>query len=239
MKCKNIVGLLSLAVMFHSCSYQQFGAVATGSSLGGMFGSSIGGLMGGYRGADKGTLAGMLIGGAIGAVVTSPRNNSDNARQEKELPPGDYRESHSRQTEDAYSDYGEEVTYGSYNHSDYQVPPAAHSDLEYIEVAHILFLDSNNNRGLDADEEATLVMDVYNRGSKTLYNVTPRITCADRRVHISPAATVESIPPGGGIRYKTVVRGSRRLRAGELLFSVSFGAGKQAVEARTFKVRAN
>lgn len=41
---------LALLLLLSSCSYRQFGAVATGSSLGGMLGSSIGGLMGGYRG---------------------------------------------------------------------------------------------------------------------------------------------------------------------------------------------
>lgn len=56
-----VVPLLGISLLFTACSYNQYGAVATGSSLGGMFGSSIGGLMGGPRGADIGTLAGMVI----------------------------------------------------------------------------------------------------------------------------------------------------------------------------------
>ena len=48
-----VVPLLSISLLFTACSYNQYGAVATGSSLGGMFGSSIGGLMGGPRGADR------------------------------------------------------------------------------------------------------------------------------------------------------------------------------------------
>ena len=74
---QSIVSLLGLSLLLTSCSYNQYGAVATGSSLGGMFGSSIGGLMGGPRGADKGTVMGMVIGGAIGAAATAPRNHNN------------------------------------------------------------------------------------------------------------------------------------------------------------------
>ena len=82
---KRFILLLSAALTLSSCSsYRQFNAVATGSSLGGMFGSSIGGLMGGPRGADTGTLAGMVIGGAIGAAAAAPRSEqkgNDASRQ--------------------------------------------------------------------------------------------------------------------------------------------------------------
>ncbi len=229
---------LALLLLLSSCSYRQFGAVATGSSLGGMLGSSIGGLMGGYRGADKGTVAGMLIGGAIGAVVTTTRNAAERSEAEGSYDSAtegyeDYSEydnySHSR----SYK-HDDPVTYGTYNSPRYRNPAAEMSDLSCIDVSNIRFLDANNNRQLDSGEEATIVMDVYNRGSKTLYNVTPHICCNNRRVVVSPAATVESIRPGGGIRYKTTVRAAKRLRGEELRFTVTFGTGRQAVEVSTF-----
>lgn len=71
----SILALCS-ALLLSSCATtnrNQFDAIATGASLGGMFGSSIGGLLGGPRGADKGTIAGMVIGGAIGAATTTQK----------------------------------------------------------------------------------------------------------------------------------------------------------------------
>lgn len=223
---KVFILLLSAAFTLSSCSsYRQFNAVATGSSLGGMFGSSIGGLMGGPRGADTGTLAGMVIGGAIGAAAAAPRSEqkgNDASRQ--------------RQAE-AYGNGVDEVHYGTYRSPKYKSPEAAHADVEYIEVANVHFLDSNNNQCLDPEEEACLVMDIYNRGDRTLYNVTPNITCSSRKVALSPAATVGTLPSGQGVRYKATVRAPRRLNDDWVLFAVNFGSGKQAVVAKQFKIR--
>jgi len=218
---------LSLALLLSSCSYQQFGAVATGSSLGGMFGSSIGGLMGGPRGSDKGTLAGMVIGGVVGAAATaSHNNNAKNSDNESYYDDVDVYNRHSNG----------DVQYGTYNSPTYQSPAAATSDLEYIEVTNLHFLDSNNNQRLDRDEEAFIVMDIYNRGDRTLYNLTPRISCDSKRVLISPAASIGNLSPGQGVRYKAAVKSTRRTNEGYLLFSVGFGTGKQAVTAKQFKI---
>lgn len=221
---------LSSALLLSSCSYQQFGGVATGSSVGGMFGSSIGGLMGGPRGSDKGTLAGMVIGGVVGAAVTAPRSNTSS----KENANTDYDDV------DVYNRRGSsgDVQYGTYKNPRYQSPAAATSDLEYIEVSNIHFLDSNNNQCLDRNEEAVIVMDIYNRGSRTLYNVAPSISCSNRRVAISPAAAIASLQPGQGVRYKAAVKCTRRAADDTYVFTVGFGSGKQAVTAKQFKIRA-
>lgn len=228
---RNISILLLASLMaLTSCSYNQFGAVATGSSLGGMLGSSIGGLMGGPRGFDKGTLAGMLIGGAVGAVATAPRNQSktDTPRYDSEsYDDGAY----------GYQNYSDEVEYGSYGTPSGPTPSATVYDLQGLKVRNVSFIDANGNRCLDRGEEATLIMDVYNTGDKTLYNVTPHITCSNRRVRISAPATVESLSPHRGIRYKTVVSASGRLSAEPLTFTVSFGRGSQAVRAKVFTIR--
>lgn len=220
---------ISLSILLSSCSYQQFGAVATGSSLGGMFGSSIGGLMGGPRGSDKGTLAGMVIGGVVGAAATAPRDNNA-GKTEKSAYYDDVDVYNRRNNGD--------VQYGTYNSPTYQSPAAATSDLEYIEVANLHFLDSNNNQRLDRNEEAFIVMDIYNRGDRTLYNLAPRISCDSKRVMISPAASIGSLSPGQGVRYKAAVKRTRRASGGYLLFSIGFGTGKQAVTAKQFKILA-
>lgn len=194
-----------------------------------MFGSSIGGLMGGPRGSDKGTLAGMVIGGVVGAAVTAPRNN----KTDQSASTTDYDDV------DVYNRRGgDDVQYGTYNNPRYQSPAAATSDLEYIEVCNLHFLDSNNNQKLDREEDAFVVMDIYNRGDRTLYNVTPRITCDSKRVLISPAASIGSLAPGQGVRYKAAVKSTRRMNGGTLLFTIGFGSGKQAVTAKQFKIKA-
>lgn len=209
--------VLSLAMGVSSCSYNQFAGVATGSSLGGMLGSSIGGLMGGPRGADRGTLAGMIIGGAVGAAATAPHTPKADTQN------------------DSYA-YGNDVQYGAYNNPRYKSAAAVHSDLQSLEVSNIHFLDDNNNQRLDADEQACIVFDIYNRGSRILYNVAPNIVCSNKRVGISPAATVASVLPGQGIRYKAAIVAPHRLKGQPLRFTISFGTGKQAVVVKEFSI---
>lgn len=230
--------LLSAAVLLSSCSYSRFAGVATGSTMGGMLGSSIGGIMGGPLGSDKGTLAGMLIGGTVGAVVTAPRD-----RSAERSPNTDYDDSYfeednyNRRDRSHRAPETDEVQYGKYRPATGGASSATMYDLQGLRVSHISFVDSNGNRCLDRGEEATLIFDVYNESGKTLYNVTPHITCNNRRVTISAPATVERMSPGRGIRYKTVVSASRRLGPEPLTFTVSFGRGSQAVQAKTFTIR--
>lgn len=53
---QSIVSLLGLSLLLTSCSYNQYGAVATGSSLGGMFGQALADLLGGRVGQTKALL---------------------------------------------------------------------------------------------------------------------------------------------------------------------------------------
>lgn len=222
---------LILTVFFSSCSYRQFGAVATGSSLGGMFGSSIGGLMGGALGADKGTLAGMLIGGAVGVAVTTPRNQQNDADDTEYYNQRDYDDV------DLYNRQGDDVEYGSYNSPRFRSPMAGASDLGGLQIQKVAFLDENDNQCLDRDERACIILDIKNTGSHMLYNITPQITCNSNRVVISPAATISSLSSGRGVRYKAMVHAYRRINKKEIRFQVSFGNGPQAVTAKTFTIR--
>lgn len=227
---KSLSFLLPSLLLVASCtSYQQVGGTFAGSSLGGMLGSSIGGLMGGYRGSAAGTIAGMVLGGAVGAIATSPRETASERLQERDRQ-------RSEQQQECWET--DEIGYGTYNEPSYSSPTAARSDLEYIEVANVRFLDDNNNRALDTNEQAYLVMDIYNRGEKMLVNVTPRISCSSSRVNISPAATVSEMKPGVGIRYKAAVKAWRRVNADRLTFTVSFTNGREEVVAKTFQIKA-
>lgn len=210
--------LFAAIVLLSGCSSQQFGAVATGSSLGGMFGSSIGGLFGGPRGHDAGALVGMVAGGAIGAAATSPRNATPNR---------------SRSQADDDPAYGD-VQYGRY-------APAASAyanshDWTALHVTGIRFNDATGDRRLNASERAQIVMDIYNRGNVTLYDIAPQITCSNKRVNISNPAIVSVLEPGQGFRYTAQVVGRHNLKSGTATFSISFGSGKNQVVAKSFTV---
>lgn len=216
------VCLLAALLALTSCTSSQFYGIASGSSLGGMFGSSIGGLMGGPRGSDKGTLAGMVIGGAIGAAATMPRDKQQS--------------SNNAPSDDVYTTPSSNgVNYGSYNHPGFRSPEANYSEVAALSVENLYFLDENNNKRLDEGEQAYIVFDIYNNASTTLYNVSPNITCNNRRIVISAPATIASIPPQKGVRYKAAVRASRSVNK-DLVFTISFGYGKQKVVAKSFKL---
>lgn len=226
----SILALCS-ALLLSSCATtnrNQFDAIATGASLGGMFGSSIGGLLGGPRGADKGTIAGMVIGGAIGAATTTQK------KKEKAPTIKDY----NYEADDAYNGTGKnsDVQYGTYNSPQYQSPYAQHSEVMDLEVSNIHFLDNNNNQRLDNDEKAFIVFDIRNTSRKTLYNITPNLTCNSKRVVISAPATIASLLPGQAIRYKASVIAVRRIKQPHVQFSISFGQGRQTVVAKTFEI---
>lgn len=181
--------------------------------------------MGGPRGSDKGTLAGVLIGAAAGAAVSS------------QIEKG--RQADARQDEDGYATRqdNQDVEYGTYNSPGYRRHAAARTDLEYLEVTQVRFLDANNNQRLDSDESAFVEFDIYNRADHAIYNVSPQLRCNSRKVLISPAAIIESVPSGRGVRYKAAIRAPRRLPSAPLQFTVSFGTGKESIVAREFSIR--
>ena len=216
------LGLLFIAscLILSSCSYQQFGAAATGSSLGGMFGSSIGGLMGGYRGHNIGTVAGMTAGAAIGIAATSKQNKPAKKEQEP-----DYYEEY-----ESYEDYEPRP-------SKKQRSVSGYNELSALSIERIHFADENNNQYLEPNEHASLVMAIYNRGDQTLYNIAPQITCDNKRIRISPTAIVSELAPGQGFRYRAEVIASNKLKEGETIFKVGFENGKNQITKKTFRIR--
>lgn len=208
----SILTIALAACLLTGCASQQFAGVAMGSNLGGLFGSSIGGLTGGLRGHDLGGAIGMLVGGAAGAALTAPRGDTNGGH-----------------VEDLYN---EAITYRR------QMPKTVPTASQWatLGVADISFADSNGNRCIDSGERATIVMNIFNRGTGTLYDIAPVVKCSDRRIVVSPPAIVSCLDPGQGFRYTVEVVAVRRLRDGTATFTVSFGQGRQRVVARSFNI---
>ena len=221
------IGLFFMAacLILSSCSYSQFAATTSGSSLGGMFGSSIGGLMGGYRGHNIGTVAGMTAGAAIGLAATSKRDKPEARQTEPEYV-------------DDYEDYEDYDSYEEYTpkSSKQQRSVSTVNELNALEIERIHFTDANKNQRLEPEEQASLVMAIYNRGDYTLYNIAPQITCDNKRIRISPTAIVSELAPGQGFRYRAKVIASSKLKSGETIFKVSFANGKDAITKKSFRI---
>ncbi len=213
---KTIILLLAATLMMTGCTSSRFSGVATGAGLGGMFGSSIGGLVGGYRGHDVGRVVGMVAGGMVGAAATAERS------QQKDNASPDY-----------YYDDGVSYGHNNYPRPNYQ----SASPWENLEVTEVHYMDSNGNRSLNSGERALIVMEIYNRGNYTLYDIAPQISCDQRRIVISPTAIGSALEPGRGFRYRAEVIASKRLKSGLATFSVAFGNKGNRVTAKTFRIR--
>lgn len=231
---KKLSTLLLCAALLSSCTFRQYEGVATGSTLGGLFGSAIGGLLGGYDGYEKGTVIGMVAGGVTGAVVADKADKKAQERYESSR----YNRDYAYENRDyAYDNdgyyYDNSISYGRSERYDYE----SMNRWADLDIVNVQFKDRNGNRTLEAGEEVFVTFDIRNRGRQTLYNVAPRIATNNRHISVSPPAIISTLSPGQGVRYKAAVRASRGLKNGEAIFTVTFGNGRDAYTAKTFRIR--
>ena len=214
-----VVGILIVSLLLSSCSSsQQIQGAMTGSMLGGIFGSSIGTLMEGHRGYHKGQALGILIGGAVGAAAASPENKSANISRYDERP-----------LRRNYREIQETSEVADINR--------LKSEYAQLSVENLRFIDSNNNRAIDANEHCQLVFEIFNRGSSTLYQISPVITVSDsKHILVSPTAIIESIAPGSGVKYTAEVYGKKNLSQGVADFSLGFVKGQLIYTDQTFQL---
>lgn len=211
---------LSALMLFGSCtSSDQIGAAAGGGLLGGIFGSAIGGLMGGPRGSDAGTVIGMVTGAALGAAAASPEV------QQRDYRRYDYTSDYyNRRSSVEYSTYSDE---------------AKEMGREYanIEIRNLRFIDSNNNKAIDAGENCKIAFEVKNNGVGTLYDIAPVISVSgSKNIVISPTAVISEIPAGQSVRYTAEVYANNKLRDGEVEFTISFAKRNYQYVITTFNL---
>lgn len=231
---KKLSTLLLCAALLSSCTFRQYEGVATGSTLGGLFGSAIGGLLGGYDGYEKGTVIGMVAGGVAGAVVADKADKKAQERYESSRYNRDYAYGNRDYAydNDGYY-YDNSISYGRSERYDYE----SMNRWADLDIVNVQYKDRNGNRTLEAGEEVFVTFDIRNRGRQTLYNMAPRIATNNRHISVSPPAIISTLSPGQGVRYKAAVRASRGLKNGEAIFTVTFGNGRDAYTAKTFRIR--
>lgn len=208
---KKISMLIAVALGLGSCSsYQSFSGAVAGGSLGGFFGSAVGGIIGGSRGADAGAVVGVLAGAAIGAKAAKGQEQNRSSYE--------------------YNDYNSDLEYGRIERRSISA-----NAWQSVEVSNVRFFDTNDNRALDAGEQAYIEMSIYNNSGVPLYDVVPTIKCDNKRVRISSPAMIAEIESGRGVLYRVSVAGTERLKESDAVFSVYVNNNRTPV--KQFRVR--
>ena len=104
-----------------------------------------------------------------------------------------------------------------------------------IEITNARFVDDNEDGMLSSGEVGKIIFEVMNRGEQTLYDVQPSVleTTNNKHITISPSIHVESIEPGGGIRYTALVKADKRLKDGTSVFALTVLQGNRSISKVT------
>lgn len=221
-----LIPLLAGTLAFGSCTtYSEWNRGTTGAYVGSMFGSIIGDIIGGHYGSDVGALIGGAAGAAIG-VATAHDHNRD--RDDS------YTNRHHKQKHETHYSYDDDIYYGNGNDYSYNAPE---SPSRYLEIKNVVFADANSNRILEGGETAYVTFEIANHSDRPIYNVAPVITVDNRRIAISPTATIAKIDAGRGMRYKATVCAQNNVRSGMATFSIGFAErGNKLDPAKTFRI---
>ncbi len=208
-----LVVVCSATMLLSGCTDRQLQGTMTGGMLGSVFGSSIGGLMGGPRGSDAGTALGMAVGAVVGNAVTKAHNrNADKGIDECD---------DSCDTPSSSVGTGRSASYTS--------------SIEGLKIENVRFIDENRNQVIDAGENAKILFEIHNTGDKTLYNITPVVSCKEvKRIVVSPTAIIANLTPGKAVSYTANVVASPKLKDGEAAFTIAFQDGKRLVSFKNF-----
>lgn len=210
MKKKFLIASLASLLILGSCTSNQFGGAVGGAGIGGMLGSAIGGIIGGPRGSDIGTVIGVLGGGAAGAAANAPKDS--------------HRSDGNPYTNQDYEGYGVsgDASSAACPDDSNEVLDKSNVQNNELEVLNVQFFGANKQQALEASSTGTLIMEIYNRSDKMLYNITPEISCNDNRVRISTPATIMNLEPEKGVRYRAVITAPRKLKTDNVIFTIAF-----------------
>lgn len=247
---KDMILLVSGAVLVSSCMTAAGAGAYAGSSLGSVIGSAIGGIAGGPRGSDVGTLIGMAGGAIVGATMAnaaekqaqtahSYSNNSYddtyggsysgsyNGNNGSYNGADDSQEIDPSQMVDTTNSGNDCIDFNAdttgYGSSSVSASTLERADAERLDIKNVSFTDANGDGILEADEEGKMVFEIYNHSDLPVFGIIPTVKEAEdnRHIQISPSILVEQIGPGSGIRYTASVKADRRIKDGEARLLVS------------------
>ena len=116
---KDIILLVSGAVLVSSCMTAAGAGAYAGSSLGSVVGSAIGGIAGGPRGSDVGTLIGMAGGAIVGATMGNAADKQAQAEQSEMLGQRNERIQSEKRAAARIQQYDDDTYAHSYSNNSY------------------------------------------------------------------------------------------------------------------------
>lgn len=109
-----------------------------------------------------------------------------------------------------------------------------------IEIVNARFVDDNQDGVLSRNEVGKIIFEVMNRGDRPVGDVQPSVleTTGNAHIYISPSIHIESIEPGKGVRYTTLVKADKKLKTGRVAFAVTVLQGQKSISKVTeFNIR--
>ena len=223
---KSLVIIASAALLFSSCSSYTASGAMVGGEFGHVIGSAIGGITGGWRGHDMGSLIGTVGGAIAGAAIGAAVEQSA--------------EKKARQYDDQPYDYEDRGAYdGSVASQERTIKASDLARRPPIELRHAAIFDSDHNGVLTRGEECTVVFEIMNNTSKTVYDIYPVVedVTGNRHVKVSPNLRVESIAPHQGIRYTATILADKGLKDGEIFVRVGVADSQRLIDSQTQEFR--
>ena len=252
-------------MLITSCGTYTGTGAYTGTLFGSILGSAIGGIAGGPRGSDIGTVIGMaggaIVGAGIGAAADQKAEEDVHRhyeavqrRKAQVMQRDSYSNSgfdSSNSGDDRLYDFSSSDYTGTYSASSPQYTlPAASSVVKIapedytfnpqIEIQNARVVDQNQDNSIGRNEVCKVIFEVRNLSSETLYDVVPTVVEAtgNKHIQISPSVHVESIEPGGTIRYTAMLQSDGRINDGTIKICLSVLQGGNTIsKVAEFTVR--
>ena len=235
---KSVMLLLGASLVMASCgTYTTTGAVV-GGEFGHVVGSAIGGISGGWRGAHTGsligTLGGVIAGAAVGAAVDNAQNRN---YEERGYDDGAYRQHRNTYEQRSYDQapYDDRIEMEPQSATTSVTRSEGFSIKPLIELRNARIYDSNNDGVLSRGEQCTVVFEIMNNGTSTIYDISPIVedVTGNKHVKVSPNLLVESIAPHRGVRYTATILADNSLKDGEIVVRLGVTQGKHEITSQS------
>jgi outer membrane lipoprotein SlyB len=239
-----------------------------GAILGSAIGGLSDGPRGSDIGQIIGMAGGAIVGGAVGAQADKAkaeeysqyqqdREERQYQRQQNQVQQyssqnqgsSDSSFDSSNSNDDRIYDFGSKDYTGNYTATQPRTTMPSTSSVEdlatsytytsLIEIQNARFVDSNQDKVINADELCKIIFEVKNVSNETVYDVVPSVveTTGNKHIFISPSIHVEKIMPGKGIRYTAMVKADKRLKDGDAKFCISvLQGGKEMSKVTEFSI---
>lgn len=151
---KDMILLVSGAVLVSSCMTAAGAGAYAGSSLGSVVGSAIGGIAGGPRGSDVGTLIGMAGGAIVGGAIGNSADKQAKAEQSERLGQRNERIQRQKRAAARNQQYDDDIYAHSYDDT-YAHSYNGADDSQEIDPSQMVDTTNSGNDCIDFNADTT------------------------------------------------------------------------------------